>query len=227
MAEIIPHCIGIIMDGNRRWAKAQKLEPWEGHAAGNKKFKEVLGWAKEAGIKNVIVYAFSTENWKRSQEEVQHIMDIARIFFSTEIQGLVDSHTRVRFAGDRGRFPADIQEMMQGAEEKTAAYTDYTVMIAASYGGRAEILQAIQSLLTEGVTTVDETVLSGALWTKDFPDPDMIIRTGGEQRLSNFLPWQSTYSELFFTETVWPAFTREEFDALLLAYSARKRNFGA
>lgn len=221
-----PSCIGIIMDGNRRWAKEQDKKPWEGHFAGNKKFKEVVRWAKECGVPNIIVYAFSTENWKRSEEEVGHILSLMRSFFSEELKGLAADGVRVRFAGDLTRFPEDIRRMIQKAEADTSHLTSCTVMIAASYGGRAEIVRAAQSLIEKGHAQVTEEVFAQELWTAGFPDPDMVIRTGGEYRLSNFLPWQATYSELFFTKTLWPVFSREEFEMMLTEYARRKRNFG-
>ncbi len=213
------------MDGNRRWAREQGLSSLEGHKAGYEKLKEVLGWAKDAGVHTVIAYAFSTENWKRSKEEVDHILSLFSYFLTNDSHTI--EHARIRFIGDRSRFPADMQKEMSNVELRTAAQRPQTIAIALSYGGREEIVQAAQQLIEQGIRTVSERDFANALYTHDIADPDMIIRTGGEQRLSNFLPWQSTYSELFFSKTAWPAFGKNEFERMLQEYGERTRNFGA
>lgn len=213
------------MDGNRRWAQSRGLASWEGHRAGYDKFGEVLAWSKEAGIQTVVAYAFSTENWKRSPNEVGHILDLFRLFLCHELEETTH-RARVRFAGDRTAFPEDIQEMMGQVEERTSASGPCTVVVAASYGGRAEILRAAR-ILQERTEEVSERSFASHLWVNDIPDPDMIIRTGGERRLSNFLLWHAAYSELFFTDTLWPDLTKDEFAGLLREYAGRKRNFGA
>ncbi len=219
-------CIGIIMDGNRRWAKENGLSAYEGHSEGYKKLKEVMGWAREAHIPHVVIYAFSTENWQRSEEEVNYLMQIFRFILKNEIKKMIDEGMRVRFIGDTIRFSDDIRKMMKEMETQTAVTYDTTLHLAMSYGGRAEIVAGVNALLTEGVTTLTEKSFSEKLWSHAMPDPDLIIRTGGEKRLSNFLPWQSVYSELFFTDTKWPAFTKEEFDAILAEFSTRERRRG-
>ncbi len=224
--QAMPQCVGIIMDGNRRWAKARGLSPWEGHTAGYKKLKELVGWGKEYGVKNVVVYAFSTENWKRSAEEVEHILTLFKYVLEHEIDELAKDGVRIRFAGDRSRFPEDMQKLMADVEVRTANLGEYTIMVAASYGGRAELLSAILKLRAENIEATEESV-NAALWTAGFPDPDLILRTGGEMRLSNFLLWQSAYSELFFLDTPWPDLSKEEFKGVLETYASRKRNFGA
>lgn len=222
-----PQCIGYIMDGNRRWAKKQKLPTLSGHTRGARKLKEVVRWAQEAGIESVIVYAFSTENWNRAQKEVSHLMNLFRTVVHDEAQKLAQEGVRLRFLGNLTLFPADIQQMMTRLEKETALHTPYTLAIAASYGGRAEIVAACNRMLQSGVTTCTEDSITTHLWSNDVPHPDMIIRTGGERRLSNFLTWQSVYSELFFTNTYWPDFGKEEFNAMLEEYGKRERRYGA
>lgn len=220
-----PRAIGIIMDGNRRYARKQGRSPLEGHRAGYEKLKEVLSWAREADIRYLTVFAFSTENWKRVPEEVDALMDIFRLL-GQELEAKADAKLRIRFIGERGMFPDDLRGMMTRIEEKTASYGPYTLVVAASYGGRSEIVRAAQKLQEEG-REVDEARFANALMTAGIPDPDLIIRTGGDKRISNFLLWQAAYSELFFLETEWPAFTREEFDGVLEEYASRERRFGA
>ncbi|HEY1042175.1 MAG TPA: polyprenyl diphosphate synthase [Candidatus Paceibacterota bacterium] len=220
-----PKAIAVIMDGNRRWAREQGLPTLAGHEAGARKMSELVAWAREAGIKEVTVYAFSTENWNRSEEEVQGLMALFRRFIRESAQKLASSGVRIRFVGERPRFAEDIQSAMQEVEEKTEE-GDVTLILALSYGGRREILAAANQLLAEGKESVSEEEFSEALWTRGLLDPDILIRTGGEQRLSGFLPWQSVYSELFFTDTKWPDFSKEEFLEILETYTARERRRG-
>ncbi len=219
-------CIGIIMDGNRRWAKENDLPIYEGHSEGYKKLKEAVRWAREAGISHVAVYAFSTENWQRSEQEVGYLMKLFRFILENETQEMVDNRIGVRFVGDRARFSNDMQEMMGKMERATGAAYDVTLHLLMSYGGRAEIVAGVNALLSEGTTSITEDSFAEKLWSHPMPDPDLIIRTGGDKRLSNFLPWQSAYSELFFIDTKWPAFTKEEFDAILAEFSTRERRRG-
>ncbi len=215
------------MDGNRRWAKEQELPTNEGHRRGYEKLKEVMVWSREAGIPHVIIYGFSTENWQRSETEVGYLMHIFRFILENEIGKMLEERMRVRFIGDLSRFSEDIQQMMRRMEtESEGKEHDCTLHLAMSYGGRAEIVAAANALVREGKTTISEENFSQALWTKGIPDPDLIVRTGGEKRLSNFLPWQSVYSELFFVDTKWPAFTKDEFERILTEYSVRERRRG-
>lgn len=214
------------MDGNRRWAKKQGLPTLEGHQVGYDKLQNMLEWAKDAGVKNVIVYALSTENWNRSKEEVSYLMELFRMVLRDKISELEKEDVRIIFAGDLARFPDDIRGMMQDTMERTRERGPYTLVVAASYGGRAEIMHVTRELVREGKTEVTEEDFARHLWTAPVPDPDLIIRTGGEVRLSNFLPWQSVYSELFFTDTYWPDFTKQEFENILQAFSARHRRHG-
>lgn len=218
-------CIGVIMDGNRRWAKENGLPTYEGHAQGYKKLKDLMRWARAASIPHVSIYAFSTENWQRSEQEVGYLMKLFRFLLENEMEEMVRERIRMRIIGERVRFSEDMQKMMEKIEAATGAAYDITLHLALSYGGRAEIVSAANALLKQGVPVTEEA-FARALGSHPMPDPDLIIRTGGEKRLSNFLPWQSTYSELFFTDTKWPAFTKEEFDAILAEFSARERRHG-
>lgn len=218
-------CIGFIMDGNRRWARAHDKPVFEGHGEGYQKLQDVVRWTRERGIPHLVVYAFSTENWQRSEEEVGYLMKLFRSVLEGEMQKMLDEHVRVRFIGDRSRFSADIRKMMGAMEAATEARYDITLHLLTSYGGRAELVAAANALVKEG-REVTEDSFAGTLWSHPMPDPDIIIRTGGQMRLSGFLPWQSVYSELFFTDTLWPDFTEEEFDSILAEFAQRERRRG-
>jgi len=221
-----PMCVGIIMDGNRRWARARGKPVFEGHSEGYKKLQDIVRWAKEASVPHVVAYAFSTENWQRAEEEVGFLMKLFRSVLENETKKLVDERVRVRFICDRSRFGEDMQEMMQKMEEATKTAYDLTLHLLISYGGRAEIVAAARALFAEGAANVTEDAFTAKLWSHPMPDPDIIIRTGGEMRLSEFLPWQSIYSELFFTDTFWPDFTKEEFDSILTEFASRELRRG-
>jgi undecaprenyl diphosphate synthase len=220
-----PACVGIIMDGNRRWAREQGLPTLEGHRRGYEKLKDVQAWCREQGIYHLAVYALSTENWKRSEEEVSYLMDLFRAMIE-EFSQSSHEDSAVHFVGDLARFPSDIQESIDRLHASNSPEAQYHLWVAASYGGRTEIVHAVQDLLQTGVTEITEDLFSQSLWTAGMPDPDIIIRTGGEQRLSNFLSWQAVYSELFFPKTYWPAFTKEDFQSILDQYSERDRRHG-
>ncbi len=219
-------CIGIIMDGNRRWARSRNLPVFEGHNEGYKKLQEVVRWARDAHIPHIVAYAFSTENWQRSKEEVSYSMKLFRSVLESETKKMVEERVRIRFIGDRARFSEDLQQMMAQMEEATAMTYAVTLHLLMSYGGRAEIVAATNAVRGEGTIAVTEDTFAHKLWSYPMPDPDFIIRTGGEKRLSGFLPWQSVYSELFFVDSFWPTFTKEEFGEVLAQYDTRKRNFG-
>lgn len=221
-----PACIGIIMDGNRRWAKEKGLQSFEGHRAGYNKLEEVVRWARDAGISHVVAYAFSTENWQRSEREVGYLMTLFRSVLEKETEKLIRERVRVRFVGETPRFSEDMRNMMERMERATGAKYDITLHLLMSYGGRAEITAAVNSLLAEDTPRVNEEAFAQTLWSSHVPDPDVIIRTGGEKRLSNFLPWQSVYSELFFSDTLWPDFTKTEFDLILNEFAKRERRRG-
>lgn len=218
-------CIGIIMDGNRRWAKEHNLLTFEGHRRGYDTLTEATLWARDMGVKHLIAYAFSTENWKRSEEEVGYLMKLFRFVIENEGERLKKEGVRIFFVGDRARFPEDIQKGMVTLEDATKDSARITLSIAVSYGGRTEIVAAACALAGEGKEITEER-FAEKLWTAPMPDPDLIIRTGGEHRLSNFLPWQSVYSELFFIDTLWPDFSQKEFHAIIQEYQSRERRFG-
>jgi undecaprenyl diphosphate synthase len=225
MSERVPKSIAIIMDGNRRYARERGLPTLEGHRAGYEKLKEVLIWSREVGIDFLTVYAFSTENWKRAPEEVEGLMDIFRIL-AQELESSAPERLRLRFIGDKDVFPEDIRSAMYRIEERTADSGPHTLAVAVSYGGRQEIMRAACMCKDQG-DALSEDAFAASLSTAGIPDPDLVIRTGGEQRLSNFLLWQSAYSELFFLDTHWPAFSRDEFDRVLADFALRERRFGA
>lgn len=222
----LPQCVGFIMDGNRRWAKQQGLETLEGHRIGLlDTFTDVIRWVRDLGIKHAVFYAFSTENWRRSSEEVGYLMDLFRLQLRRMDEQSSEEKVRFRVVGRATDFAEDIQQLMKELEAKTAQYTTTTIWLCLSYGGRVEIVEAVKRLVASGAE-VSEASLAQYLWTAEMPDPDLIIRTSGEQRLSNFLPWQSIYSELFFTPTYWPAFTKDEFERMLEDYAHRQRRHG-
>lgn len=222
-----PLSIGILMDGNRRWAKEHGLSTYEGHRVGVSKIKDVMRWAWKSGVQEVVIYGFSTENWNRAPEEVQNLMSLFETTFGgPDLEELIAEGVRIRFIGERSRIPKSLQKKMHDAEVRTKDLANGTLIVGLSYGGRAEILDAVNTLIREGKQDVDEVAFKDAMWSRGTLDPDMVIRTGGDRRLSNFLPWQSVYSELFFTNTYWPAFTKEEFDGMLHEFSSRDRRHG-
>ena len=233
MEEKQPQCLGFIMDGNRRWAKDQGLETYEGHKKGGETLQHCIDWLRQAGIPHAVFYAFSTENWNRSEQEVSYLMDLFRQWLS-EIDdkihgdGVADSErVKVRIVGRRDDFAADIIKQMNDLEAKSQEYTKATttIWIALSYGGRAEIIEAVNKAITAGEPVTEES-FEQLLWTADMPDPDMIIRTSGEHRLSNFMTWKSVYSEFYFIDKHWPALTHDDFEDILQEYARRNRRRG-
>lgn len=220
-----PVCVGIIMDGNRRWAKAQGLPTLEGHRRGLDNLIECAKWLRDANVAHMAVFAFSTENWKRSEEEVSYLMDLLRVFIKDRIEELKKENVRIRFIGELERFSPDLQESMRTAEQETAHNSASTLWVCLSYGGRAEITAAAAKAAKEGVP-ITEASIEKYLWSAEMPDPDLIVRTSGEERLSGFLTWKSTYSELFFLEKMWPDITRDDLSRVLLEYAARDRRRG-
>ena len=226
-ASQMPQCVGFIMDGNRRWAKAQGLASLEGHAKGYEALKNMITVVHAMGIPHMVCYAFSTENWNRSEEEINYLFGLFQQMISDVVADAKASNMRIFFAGERSRFPTHIISAIEHAEKETAACTAFTLCIALSYGGRTEIIDAIHRIPKETISEITEEAFAKLLWTKDIPDPDIIIRTSGEERLSNFLPWQSVYSELFFTKTLWPDFSQQELLNILMEYKTRDRRIGA
>jgi undecaprenyl diphosphate synthase len=220
-----PKCMGIIMDGNRRWARAKGLPLLEGHQKGYETLKECLKWAKEKGVRYIIIYAFSTENWNRAEEEISYLMNLLSTAITSELDSLREDNVRFKMIGKREMFSKSLQVGIKKLEEDTQNSDGPTLITALSYGGRLEVVEAVNKAI-EGGQKVDEKSFSDLLWTEGIPDPDIIIRTGGERRLSGFLPWQSVYSELFFVDTLWPDFSKEEFDKILDDYSKIERRHG-
>lgn len=221
-----PETIGIIMDGNRRFARARNLPIALGHRAGFEKLKDVVVWASERGVKRIVAYALSTENWKRDKEEIDNLLNLFRYALSKTESILRRGVKKISFMGNLRMFPDDIYNSMKKVEEKKGVGDGLELVLAVSYGGRSEIVEAVKKLSLRDRKNLSEDILSRNLYTKNFSDPDLILRTGGEMRLSNFLLWQSAYAELFFSKTLWPAFTKSEFVAILDEYGRRKRNFG-
>ena len=234
---MIPQHVGIILDGNRRLAREMMKRPWQGHKMGLEKARSVLEWACERGVKYVTAYVLSLENIQtRPKQELKMILKL----FGEEMDSILNSAdhvvnrlaVHVRFIGRTHILPDELQEKMKKVEKKTAGYKKHTINIAIAYGGQQELVDAMKRILQEGLAGVlkpsdlDETILKEHLYTNGQPYPDLILRTGGEKRLSNFLPFQSTYSELMFTDTKWPALTEKEFDSVLKEFSQRKRRFG-
>ena len=217
-------CIGIILDGNRRWAKERGLPQLEGHRRGFNNLKSVARWVRDRNIPHLVVFAFSTENFNRTSEEVSYLMGMIRAAVREEASVLSNEGIRLRFAGDRSRLEPDIQAALTKAEEKSAWNSKCTLWICLSYGGRAEIAAAAAVASKSG--DISEQSIAANLWTAGMPDPDIIIRTGGQRRLSNFLLWQSAYSELFFLDMLWPDFGEKDLDGVLSEFTTRKRNFG-
>ena len=221
-----PACIGIILDGNRRWAKEKGLPALEGHRAGIETLKEAVRAAGEKGIRHVAVFAFSTENWRREPAEVAYLMELFMEVAGKHAGELAREGVRTRFVGQRERFSSELQKSMGAIERDTAHNGKITLWICLSYGGRAEIAEAARAAAAEGGEITEES-LRAHFWSAQMPDPDIIIRTGGEKRLSGFLLWQSAYSELFFIGKHWPDFSGEDLEAVLEEYAARERRMGA
>ena len=231
MTNVLNH-LAIIMDGIGRWAKQRGLPRQAGHQKGAEVVIDIAKAAKELGVKFLTLYAFSTENWKRPIEEVNALMNLLRQYLQKDFKELKGNDIRIVFIGERNMLAADICERMTALEDETAANKSATLLVALSYGARPEIVRAAQELAQKvksgemRLEQIDEKTFSSALDTKDVPDPDVLIRTGGEQRLSNFLLWQLAYAEFFFTDTLWPDFTKEELKTIVEKYQTRERRYG-
>nr|WP_281171063.1 isoprenyl transferase [Alicyclobacillus contaminans] len=232
LAENLPAHLAIIMDGNGRWANRRGLPRFAGHHAGMKRLRQVIRDCDELGIRCLTLYAFSTENWKRPADEVEYLMRLPAEFFATEIDELVDRGVRVRFIGDTAKLPPHTQEIVAKTLERTRNSQGMIVNFALNYGGRAEIIAAAKSFALEvaagraSAEDLSEERFSELLSTCHLPDPDLVIRTSGELRMSNFLIWQAAYAELWFTDVLWPDFTRDVLIQALRDFQGRKRRFG-
>jgi undecaprenyl diphosphate synthase len=224
----LPRHVAIIMDGNRRWAKTRGLPDFEGHAAGMEAVRGLLQHAVRRGLPMLTLYAFSRENWARTDEEVSGLFDLLGRAIASETDELAEQGVRVRVLGRMDELPQETRTAIEDAVARTASGTRLGLNIAWNYAGRTEIVDAVRRLIEAGVPAdqVDERAFSAALYTAGLPDPDLVIRTGGEQRISNFLIWQAAYAELVFTDCLWPDFGPEAFDAALLEFARRSRRFG-
>jgi undecaprenyl diphosphate synthase len=228
-----PVHVAIIMDGNGRWAKARGLPRVAGHKRGAEAVRRTVTGAAELGIQYLTLYGFSSENWKRPPAEIDDLMGLLRLYLNNEIEELDRKGVRLRVIGQRSRLQPDIVRLIEGAERRTAGNRKLNLIVALSYGGRAEIAQAARCI-AEGVRAgriepdaVDETQFERFLYTADIPDPDLLIRTSGEKRISNFLLWQCAYAELVFLERLWPDFTRNDLESAITEYHGRDRRYGA
>ena len=227
----VPTHIGIIMDGNGRWAKLRGLPRKMGHKEGSNTFKKISKYCRKIGVKYLTVYAFSTENWKRPKDEVDSIMNLLRNYLDTALTNR-DEDARIIFIGDKEPLADDLKIKIDEIERETANCQAITIQIALNYGGRDEIVSAcreIASSVKDGkinLENIDEALFSSYLYTKDIPDPDLIIRPSGEMRLSNFLIWQSAYSEFVFMDILWPDFSEKDLDEAIRIFSTRNRRFG-
>ncbi len=230
--------LGIIMDGNRRWAAARRLPSFEGHRAGYKKIEDVLRWCRDAGIKILTLYAFSTENWQRSKKEVDFLMKLFYLAFTKDIKKVHKNNICVRVIGRKNGLSEKIQKAIKKSEELTKNNTAVVLNLAINYGGRPELVDAFNKILKNLPATlrvarragppkeITEDLISKNVYTAGLPDPDLIIRTSGERRLSGFLTWQSAYSELYFIKHHWPEFSKGDFNDILNNFANRQRRFG-
>ncbi len=229
----LPEHVAIIMDGNGRWAKKHHLNVSRGHRQGTENLREIIRHTDDLGIGVLSLYAFSTENWNRSEEEVSALMQLILDFFASEIDELDAKNVRILILGDKGRLPEKQREVLKEAEKRTANNTGLRLNIAVNYGSRAEIVKAVQEIAvkvkngTIRAEEIGEQTISDHLYTAGQPDVDLLIRTSGEQRLSNFLLYQNAYAEFIFPETLWPDFSVHDYDLALEAYGKRDRRFGA
>jgi undecaprenyl diphosphate synthase len=229
----LPKHVAIITDGNGRWAKKRGLPRTAGHAAGMRRVRETIRVANDLGIEVLTFYSFSTENWKRPKDEVDYLMKLPVEFLKTDLQELINRNVKVQMLGEKNKTPSFTQQALMQFEEKTKHNNGMVLNFAINYGSRDEILSAIQQIIEDvEIGNIDkeeitEQVVSDRLLTKGLPDPDLVIRSSGEIRISNFLLWQLAYSELWFTEALWPDFTKETFLQAIYEYQRRSRRYGA
>ena len=230
--EKIPTHVAIIMDGNGRWAKKRNMPRVKGHYEGMQTVKKITKYASKLGIKYLTLYAFSTENWARPKEEVSYLMDLPEKMFTSFMPELMENNVKVEVIGVVEKLPENTRKAVEDAIEQTKNNTGLKLIFALNYGSKDEIVTAVKRIAQGAanneykVEEIDEQLISDNLFTKDTPDPDLLIRTSGEQRISNFLLWQIAYSEFIFTKVAWPDFVEEEFYKALLEYQSRDRRFG-
>lgn len=222
----IPQHIAIIMDGNGRWAKKRGLPRVAGHKVGADSLKDIVKACAEIGVKHLTVYAFSTENWERPKEEVDFLMGLFSDSLKNRVKEIVANNVRLRFLGRLSAFKKELRDKMFEVMENTKDNTGLNLNVMVNYGGRSEIVDAVNALVLEGKKEISEADLGGALYTKDIPDPDLLIRTANEMRISNFMLWQIAYSEIYITEVLWPDFRKPELLKALDEFFKRERRFG-
>ncbi len=220
--------IAIIMDGNRRWAKAHFLPSASGHKKGVEALKTIVKAAHSFGVKYITVYAFSTENWKRPKDEVNFLMELLAATISNEVLELDKNNVKLKFIGDLSMLSDNLQKILNDAEEKTLNNTGVNLQIALNYGSRNEIVNAVKNIIKSRIkeNEINEDIISDNLYTKNIPEPDLLIRTGGEKRISNYLLWQIAYSEIYVTDVLWPDFNKREFGLAITEFSERQRRYG-
>ena len=228
MKNKLPFHVAIIMDGNGRWARERGLPRIIGHKVGAESVREIIRTAKDIGIKYLTLFTFSTENWKRPEEEVNFLMDMLKQLLRDEVEELKRNGVRLRAMGRLDMLPQRVKEELEYAERETEMNKDLTVILALSYSGRAEIVDAVKKIIRKAPDPeyVTEDTFGNFLYLPDVPEPDLMIRTSGEMRISNFMLWQLAYTELYFTKTLWPDFRREEFLKIIDDYTKRERRFG-
>ncbi|MDO5048055.1 MAG: isoprenyl transferase [Anaerococcus sp.] len=225
----IPKHVAIILDGNGRWAKKRLMPRTYGHKNGADNVVDIALYAKDRGVKYLTLYAFSTENWKRPEEEVSYLMKLLISFIDTKFDILMKEDCRIKFIGDLDNIPDKVREVCLKAMDDSKDNKSLILNIALNYGGRDELVKAFKDMVKDGIGAdkISEDLISSYLYTRDEPDPDLMIRPGGELRLSNFLIYQLAYTELYFTDTLWPDFDKEDFDKAIKVFSSRNRRYGA
>ncbi len=230
--ERIPRHVAIVMDGNGRWAKSKNKPRLFGHKAGAESVRDIVETACDYGVEVLTLYAFSSENWKRPEKEVSGLMSILQNFLGSELKKMLQNGIKLSCIGEMERLPKNVRDSLQESLRKTADNDRLTLNLALSYGSRDEITRAVQIIGAKcrsgelDPSSVNHEVIANHLYTADLPDPDLLIRTGGEERLSNFLLWQASYSEIYFTDVMWPEFRRDEFTKAIIDFQGRERRFG-
>ena len=224
--KLLPSHIAFIMDGNRRWAKKKKVPIIEGHKMGSETIKKIVKKSLSLKIKYLTFFSFSTENWNRSKNEVFKLQNLLKFYLDSELDNFIENKINFSYIGDISRFEPSIRDKLIKLKDKTSLFNNLYFILALSYGSRTEIVEAINNIHKKKIKQITEKEISNHLMTKDIPDPDLVIRTSGEKRLSNFLLWQIAYSELYFTKTLWPEFTSSKYLLALKNYVKRKRRFG-
>ena len=225
---MVPHHVAIIMDGNRRWARERRFDVLKGHSQGSNTLKEIAEHAQYVGIKFLTVFAFSTENWRRPQREVNALIELMRRFLMQDLESLISDNVRLRIIGELTPFDHDLRALFEDAVKQTSTNTGLQLTVAINYGGKQDLMQAMQKLASDNPynNDISEDELKSALQTSELPEIDLLIRTGGEYRLSNFILWDSAYAELYFTDKYWPDFNTADLNEALDDFANRQRRFG-